>query len=82
MQIICTSLQTDNHEPCQHLITQFFTGQVLFLTPHQHCQCTVGKVLPIKTCFRKGSVGELTQPGVKAGKNNNRFMAIVQCNLC
>ena len=23
MQIICTSLQTDNHKPCQYLTTQF-----------------------------------------------------------
>jgi len=41
MQIICTSLQTDNHG--QHLITQFFTGQMLFLTPNQLCQSTEGK---------------------------------------
>ena len=31
--------------PHQHLITQFFTGQMLFLTPSQQCQSTEGKVL-------------------------------------
>jgi len=35
MQIICTS-------PCQQLITQFFTGQMLFLMPNQQCQSTEG----------------------------------------
>ena len=34
MQIICTSLQTDNHS--------FFTGRTLFLTSNQHCQSTEG----------------------------------------
>jgi len=37
MQIICTSLQPDNHA-CQHLITQFFTGWMLFLMPNQQHQ--------------------------------------------
>jgi len=37
MQIICTLLQTDN------LVTQFITGQTLFLTPNQQCQSTEGK---------------------------------------
>jgi len=37
MQTICTSLQTDNHTH-QHLISQFFTGRMLFLTPSQQCQ--------------------------------------------
>ena len=39
MQIICTTLQTDN-QPCQYPITQFFTGRMLFLTPNQQCQST------------------------------------------
>jgi len=39
MQIICTSLQTDNH---QHLTTQLFTDQTLFLMPNQQCQSTEG----------------------------------------
>ena len=39
MQTICTSLQTDNHTNTSSLI---FTGQVLFLTPNQLCQSTVG----------------------------------------
>jgi len=37
MQLICTSLQT---EPCQHLITQFPTDRILFLTTNQQCQST------------------------------------------
>ena len=55
MQIICTSLQTDNHASkvrksirpvrtvircSQHLIA-VFTGRMLFLTPKQQCQSTV-----------------------------------------
>jgi len=38
MQTICTSLQTE-----QHIITQFFTGWMLFLAPSQQCQSTEGK---------------------------------------
>ena len=34
MQMICISRQ--------RLITQFFTGQVVFLTPSQQCQSTEG----------------------------------------
>jgi len=33
MQIICTSLQRDNHANTSSLI--FFTGRMLFLTPNQ-----------------------------------------------
>ena len=36
MQIICISLQTYSH---RLLITQFFTGQMLFLTPSEQQQC-------------------------------------------
>jgi len=39
MQIICTSLQTDNHASTSSPI---FTGQMLFLTPNQQCQSTEG----------------------------------------
>jgi len=39
MQIICTTLQTDN---LAYPITQFFTGRMLFLTPNQQCQSTEG----------------------------------------
>jgi len=41
MQIICTSLQTDNHA----IITphhSFFMGWMLFLKPSQQCQSTEG----------------------------------------
>jgi len=40
MQIICTSLQTDNHVSTSPL--SFFTGQMPFLTPNQQCQSTEG----------------------------------------
>jgi len=30
-------------KPSQHLITEFFTGQMLFLMPSQQCQSTEGK---------------------------------------
>jgi len=44
VQIICTSLQIDNH---QRLITQIFyrhfAGQMLFLTPNQQRESTEGK---------------------------------------
>jgi len=40
MQKICTSLQTDNHTNIP--ITQFFTSQMLFLTPNER-QSTEGK---------------------------------------
>jgi len=33
MQIICTSLQTDNHASTSSF--NFFSGQMLFLTPNQ-----------------------------------------------
>jgi len=35
MQIICGSLQTDNHA-----ITHFFTGRIIFLTSNQQHQST------------------------------------------
>jgi len=41
MQIICTTLQTDNH--AQHLITQFLQAGCSFLPPNQQCQSTEGK---------------------------------------
>jgi len=34
--------------PCQHLTTQFFTGQMPFLPPNQQRQSTEGKVLKAK----------------------------------
>jgi len=40
MQIICTSLQTDNH--ASTLLLSFFTGQMLFLPPNQQRQSTEG----------------------------------------
>ena len=43
MQIICTSLQTDDHASTSPL--SFFTGRMTFLPPNQQCQCTDGKQL-------------------------------------
>jgi len=54
MQIICTTLQT---EPRQYPITQFFMGQMLFLTRNQQCQSTEGRSLiqkPIKNVTKIG----------------------------
>jgi len=41
MQIICTSLQTDNHTSTSSL--RLFTGWMLFLTPNQQHQSTAEK---------------------------------------
>jgi len=41
MQTNSTSIQTDNHTNTSSVITQFFTGRMLFLTPNQQrCQST------------------------------------------
>jgi len=40
IQTICTLHQTDNHTNTPSL--QFFTDQMLFLTPNQQCQITEG----------------------------------------
>jgi len=50
MQIICTSLQTDNHASTSSLDS--FTDWMLFLMPNQQCQSTEGNVahqIPIQT---------------------------------
>jgi len=39
IQIISTSIHTDNHASSPH---NFFTGQMVFLTPNQQCQSTEG----------------------------------------
>ena len=33
---------TPDRQPHRHLITQFFTGRMFFLTPNQQCQSTEG----------------------------------------
>jgi len=33
---------TPDRQPHQHLITEFFTGRMLFRTPSQQCQSTEG----------------------------------------
>jgi len=38
-----------DRQTCHHLITQFFKGQMLFLTPSQQCQSTEG----ISSCNRR-----------------------------
>jgi len=40
-QIICTSLQTDNHTSTSSV--NFLTGLILFLRPNPQCQSTEGK---------------------------------------
>jgi len=40
MQIICASLQTDNHASISHY--SVFTGRMPFLPPNQQCQSTEG----------------------------------------
>ena len=43
---VCTSLQTDNHASGQHPTTQFFAGQLPFLSPNLQCQWyAVGQIL-------------------------------------
>jgi len=50
MQIICTSLHTDEHASTPSL--SFFTGQMLFLPPNQQHQSTEGNTNKIKiTCI-------------------------------
>ena len=46
MQIICTSLQTDNHASTSPL--SFFTGQIPFLPTNQQRQSTQGKIYACK----------------------------------
>jgi len=43
MQILCTSLQADNHASPLPLTTHFFTGWMPFVPPNQQCQSTEGK---------------------------------------
>jgi len=47
MQIICTSLQTDNHASTSQL--KFFTGWMPFLPPNQQHQSTEGLKYAVKT---------------------------------
>jgi len=47
MQIICISLQTDNHAKTSSL--KCFTGQMLFLTPNQQRQSTESSKQLLKT---------------------------------
>jgi len=42
MQIICTSLQTDNNAS---ISSSIFTGQMIFLMSNQQCQSTEGHLL-------------------------------------
>jgi len=53
MQIICTSLQTDNHASTSPL--SFFTGRLPFLPPNQQRQSTEGKLKPTKLTANTGS---------------------------
>jgi len=46
LQIICISLQTDNHASTSSL--SFFTGRMLFLMPNQWCQSTKANLLHLQ----------------------------------
>jgi len=35
---------TKDRQPCQHVVTQFFTGWTLFITRYQQCQKTKGTI--------------------------------------
>jgi len=45
-------ITTPDRQPCQHLITQFFTGRMPLLTPNQQCQSTAGKTVRATTTKR------------------------------
>jgi len=45
MEIVCTSLQTDNHASNS---SNIFAGRMLFLTANQQCQSTEGEELQCK----------------------------------
>ena len=36
-----------DRQPHRHLITQFFTGRMFFLTPNQQCQSTEGSAMVV-----------------------------------
>jgi len=40
-----------DRKPHQHLITQFFTGRMLFLTPNQQCQSTEGSEMKTRCAY-------------------------------
>jgi len=42
-----------DRQPCQHLITQFFTGWMFFLTPNQQYQSTEGNTVTAEPCYIK-----------------------------
>jgi len=50
MQIICTSLQTDN---CASTSSLSSAGRILFLMPNQQCQSSEGKTLDYTGQLRK-----------------------------
>jgi len=56
MQIICTSLQTDNHASPNHLV---FTGWMPFLSPNQQHQSTEGNYLQIETKMKAAALVEI-----------------------
>jgi len=45
----CSGIRTwDFSDSSQHLITQFFTGRMLFLMPKQQCRINEGKIRPLR----------------------------------
>jgi len=63
MQIICTSPQTDNHTSTTSL--NFFTGQMLFLPPHEQCQ-SIGTstlyLIPVNSVARLSQIMKAVAP--------------------
>ena len=60
MQIMCTSLQTDNHASTSS--PNFFTGRMPFLMPNQQYQSTPGRRLVKQNC-NDGVVVEVRSGG-------------------
>jgi len=56
-KIICTSLQTDNHDSALSLI---FTGRMPFLTPNQQCWSTEGNIIIIENNRKKEFTSHIT----------------------
>jgi len=71
IQTICTSLQADNHT---YTNTQFFTGQMLFLTPNQQCQSTEG-TFQHKSIFTKTKAQQANNNNKKATKSDSPVAA-------
>jgi len=72
MQIICTSLQTDNNASITSL--KFFIGWMLFLTPNQQCQSTEGWNIYQQAKFISTLFTKETKVTLKAEVNANNLI--------